>query len=106
MVPQRPLAITLPRQLRFTRLVLQCCGAGFTADGHQSSSRGLIATRQYASVMPVSHATTIARAIKMAPTRLMFHPICTDHHHLDTARGRPIGRCLHSAANLQKAAAG
>jgi hypothetical protein len=106
MIPQRPLALTLPGLFRWTWQVLQRCGAGFTADGHQSSSRGLIATRQYASVMPVSHATTIARAIKMAPTRLMFHPICTDHHHLDTARGRPIGRCLHSAANLQKAAAG
>ena len=27
-------AITLPRQLGFTRLVLQWCGASFTADGH------------------------------------------------------------------------
>ena len=28
MVPQRPLAIPLPRQLGFPRLVLQWCGAG------------------------------------------------------------------------------
>jgi hypothetical protein len=34
MVPQRPLAIPLPRQLGLTWLVLQRCGAGFTADGH------------------------------------------------------------------------
>jgi hypothetical protein len=34
MVPQRPLALTLPRQLGFTWLVLQWCGAGFTAYGH------------------------------------------------------------------------
>jgi hypothetical protein len=27
-------AISLPRQLGFPRLVLQRCGAGFTADGH------------------------------------------------------------------------
>jgi hypothetical protein len=27
-------AIALPRQLGFTRLVVQWCSAGFTADGH------------------------------------------------------------------------
>jgi hypothetical protein len=39
-------AIALPRQLGLTRLVLQWCGAGLTADGHQSSSRGLMAIKQ------------------------------------------------------------
>jgi hypothetical protein len=34
MIPQRPLALTLPRQLGFTWQVLQRCGAGLTADGH------------------------------------------------------------------------
>jgi hypothetical protein len=34
MIPQRPLAIPLPRQLWLTWQVLQRCGAGLTADGH------------------------------------------------------------------------
>jgi hypothetical protein len=34
MIPQRPLPLALPRQLGLPRLVLQWCGAGFTADGH------------------------------------------------------------------------
>ena len=34
MIPQRPLALTLPGLFRWTWQVLQRCGAGFTADGH------------------------------------------------------------------------
>ena len=34
-VPQRPLSIPLPRQLGFTWLVLQWCGAGFGFYCHQ-----------------------------------------------------------------------
>jgi hypothetical protein len=34
MIPQRPLPLALPRQLGLPWQVLQCCGAGFTADCH------------------------------------------------------------------------
>jgi hypothetical protein len=34
MIPQRPLPLALPRQLGFTWLVLQCCGAGFGLYDH------------------------------------------------------------------------
>jgi hypothetical protein len=106
MVPQRPLALTLPGLFRWTRLVLQWCGAGFTTNGHQSSSRGLIAIKQYANAIAVSHAAIIVSAIRTSPTHLRLHPTDTARRHQALALAPPIGRNLHLAANLQKAAAG
>jgi hypothetical protein len=40
MVPQRPLPLALPRQLWLTRLVLQCCGAGFGLYDHGTPAAG------------------------------------------------------------------
>ena len=40
MVPQRPLPLALPRQLWLTRLVLQCCGAGFGFYDHGTPAAG------------------------------------------------------------------
>jgi hypothetical protein len=38
MILQRPLPLALPRQLWLTRLVLQCCGAGFGFYDHGTPS--------------------------------------------------------------------
>ena len=55
-----PSAISLPRQLGFPRLVLQWCGAGFTADGH---GYGLPQRKMATEMFDVSWATALAAEV-------------------------------------------
>jgi hypothetical protein len=60
----RAFAVALARELGLAGLMLKSAGASFAADCHQSLSRGLIATMQYASKMPKIQVMTIKPNIR------------------------------------------
>jgi hypothetical protein len=101
-----PSAISLPRQLGFTRLVLQWCGAGLTADGHQSSSRGLMASK----LQPINRRQNnrIIGIMRLGRESIVPapHPTDTARHPRALALVHPIGRRFHLTANLRRAAVG
>ena len=96
-------AIPLPRQLGFTRLVLQWCGAGLTADGHQSSSRGLMASK----LQPINRRQNnrIIGIMRLGRESIVPapHPTDTARHPRALALVHSIGRRFHLATSLRMA---